>query len=397
MNALKLYEADKRKHELAVHHARYYTQEQLQVDFGWATLGFYVAAIATALLMGFSISQWFAGDSWENLNQWRPIQFLYAFSGFGIASAIVIGEFLLLRSGRVREFILLFVVAVGFTVFAETAATMQREQQSVIHRSQNSEVFKTTIRAANNLADNVNISATQQKLATALAALDDTRASGQDTTPIQARINRLERLVEMERANNSALLSKTLNTARELEYDERNHQAIIKLMSELFNISYVLANGIFAFCLIVVFKMCAHYLGYVRANTERALSITEGAINEQFVTVWDSEYSQNTAKTASTLPYSNQQLSTESAVHVQQISLQQPLIDTFINDLEYKRVGLAVREVKDWISKNAKEQLALYSLQDVADELLRQAQKEGVIKLNPDYAEGNRKPKYIPA
>lgn len=152
MNELVTYQHGAEHHAKAVHYSRYYTLDQLKQFYSTASLGFVCASFASWALMSFFIGQFFAGTEFEYMHDWRPIQFVYAAMGIALATAITIAEAVLFNSGRAREYLLVVGFSVGFSIFAESAATMQREQSTVAFKSTQSEVYKATIRAVDVLA-----------------------------------------------------------------------------------------------------------------------------------------------------------------------------------------------------------------------------------------------------
>ncbi len=269
-------------HQKAAFEARFYTVEQLQAFHNKASLGFKFAVLASWFLSAFFIGQFMAGSEFEYMSEWRTMQFIYASMGIFLATALTFGEMLLFNSGRMREYWFLAAVLICFGVFAEGAATMQREQMSVKFKSEQSPVFKATLNAANQLAKAPALSPSQIRLANVQNQLENARRNNDavQVANLQGRVSQLENQINMEMANTQHLLSTTLSKAKELEYDETNHQAIIRLMSELFGISHVISSSLLAFFLIITFKMCAHYLGTRKTQTERSIDIKTGRLAE---------------------------------------------------------------------------------------------------------------------
>lgn len=399
MNELVTYQHGAQHHAKAVHYARYYTLDQLKQFYSTASLGFICASFASWALMSFFIGQFFAGAEFESMSEWRAIQFVYAAMGIALATAITIAEAVLFNSGRAREYLLVMGFSVGFSIFAESAATMQREQSTVAFKSTQSEVYKATIRAVDVLATTSTLSPAQIKLSHLQASFTEAKQLGKSAAmdALQARILRLEQQIELEQANKVNALQTTITQAKALEYDETNHQAMIRFLAEVLGLSHVVSSALLAFFLILTFKICFHYLGSQRQLNERAISINTGKISasiEQFRISNTVQTVENSQNTVNTLPYVNQQLSTASAVHVQ---LESSLVDLFKEHLAQGRVGIAFRDLKAWIAKHSDEKTALYDLQEVADSLLHEAAKEGLLTENPEYEKGNRKPKYLKA
>ncbi len=287
MNDLVQYQHGARFHAKAVHYSRYYTLEQLKQFYSTASLGFICASFASWALMAFFIGQFFAGAEFESMHEWRAIQFVYAAMGIALATAITIAEAVLFNSGRAREYLLVMGFAVGFSIFAESAATMQREQSTVAFKSTQSEVYKATIKAVDVLATTSTLTPAQVKLSQLQASYAEAKQLGNKGAmdALQARILRLEQQAELEQANRTQSLQNTISQAKALEYDETKHQAMIRFLSEVFGLSSVVASALLAFFLILTFKICFHYLGSMRQLNERAISINTGKISasiEQF-------------------------------------------------------------------------------------------------------------------
>ncbi|HPY42135.1 MAG TPA: hypothetical protein PLM98_16540, partial [Thiolinea sp.] len=84
---------------------------------------------------------------------------------------------------------------------------------------------------------------------------------------------------ELEQANKVNALQTTITQAKALEYDETNHQAMIRFLAEVLGLSHVVSSALLAFFLILTFKICFHYLGSQRQLNERAISINTGKIS----------------------------------------------------------------------------------------------------------------------
>lgn len=281
MSELTIYQHGAEHHTKAVHYANYYTLEQLKQFYTNASLGFICASFASWAIMSFFIGQFFAGAEFEYIEDWRPIQFIYAAMGIALATAITIAEAVLFNSGRAREYLLVMGFSISFSIFAETAATMQREQSTVAFKSTQSEVYKATIKAVDVLATNSSLSPAQIKLSHLQASFEEAKQLGKQAamTSIQARILRLEQQIELEQSNRTQSLQDTINQAKALEYDETKHQAMIRFLAEVFGFSHVVSSALLAFFLILTFKICFHYLGSMRQLNERAISINTGKIS----------------------------------------------------------------------------------------------------------------------
>lgn len=281
MNDLVTYQHGAEHHAKAVHYSRYYTLDQLKQFYNTASLGFVCASFASWALMSFFIGQFFAGTEFEYMHDWRPIQFVYAAMGIALATAITIAEAVLFNSGRAREYLLVVGFSVGFSIFAESAATMQREQSTVAFKSTQSEVYKATIRAVDVLATTSTLTPAQIKLSQLQASYTEAKRLGNKGAmeALQPRILRLEQQAELEQANRTQSLQATIGQAKALEYDETKHQAMIRFLAEVFGLSHVVSSALLAFFLILTFKICFHYLGGMRQLNGRSISIKTGKIS----------------------------------------------------------------------------------------------------------------------
>ncbi|WP_298613276.1 hypothetical protein [uncultured Thiothrix sp.] len=321
MNELVQYQHGARFHAKAVHYSRYYTLEQLKQFYSTASLGFICASFASWALMAFFIGQFFAGAEFESMHEWRAIQFVYAAMGIALATAITIAEAVLFNSGRAREYLLVMGFSVGFSIFAESAATMQREQSTVAFKSTQSEVYKATIKSIDVLSTTSTLTPAQIKLAQLQASYAEAKQLGNKGAmdALQARILRLEQQAELEQANRTTSLQNTITQAKALEYDETKHQAMIRFLSEVFGLSSVVASALLAFFLILTFKICFHYLGAMRQLNERAISINTGKISasiEQFrIAPSSGSQSENSLQLpVIQLPVENEELANNSSI-----------------------------------------------------------------------------------
>jgi hypothetical protein len=201
--------------------------------------------------------------------------------GIALATAITIAEAVLFNSGRAREYLLVVGFSVGFSIFAESAATMQREQSTVAFKSTQSEVYKATIRAVDVLATTSTLTPAQIKLSQLQASYAEAKQLGNKGAmdALQPRILRLEQQAELEQANRTQSLQATIGQAKALEYDETKHQAMIRFLAEVFGLSHVVSSALLAFFLILTFKICFHYLGGMRQLNGRSISIKTGKIS----------------------------------------------------------------------------------------------------------------------
>lgn len=398
MQQQQRFQLSQQQHAKALLDAQFYTLQQLKRFYLNASIGFRCASLASWVLVSFFVGQFFAGAEFETLGEWRTIQYVYAVMGILLATALTFAEVVLFNSGRTREYWLVALFAVGFSVFAESAATMQREQVAVSFKSAQSPTYQAALKAVDTLAQAPTLSSVQVQLGYAQADLAQARQVGNMATiaSLQARVNRLQYQADLEQGNRTALLSATLQQAKQMEYDETKHQAMIRFMVENFKVSHVTASALLAFFLILTFKLCFHYLGAMRQRNDRAIGISTGTISIVLPTTSLLSGTVNTVKnsteTATLPPIENQSLSTVNTAYMQSDS---DLYKAFLAALKRGEVGLSHRDMSDWVKANATGKTALYDLAKVGQELLELAEREGHLVLNPEYVKGNRKPKYI--
>lgn len=396
-NNLMIYQLSTRNHEKAVFDSKYYTFDQLEKFYNNASLGFLFSTLASWFLSAFFIGQFFAGSEFEYLADWRFMQFIYAVMGILLATALTFAEMVLFNSGKVREYWLVALFSICFSVFAETSATMQREQVAVQIKSTQSQAYQATLKAANTLSSTTALSASQVQLSYAQNDLDAAKRSRNPEAIEQAqdRVNRLQKQSDLEQANRTALLSTTLQQAKAMEYDETKHQAMIRFMAETLSISHVQASAALAFFLILTFKLCFHYLGTTKQRTERAIGIQQGTISTVLELPSIDHGTVHTVKIQSDSTIKNQLLNSENTVHVQSNSKgSSDLYQYFSQDLAQRQIELSARGVKDWVKAHS-QGLELYDLQATGEQLLSRACDDQYIKLNSDYTPTNRKPKYV--
>lgn len=306
MNELAIYQQGAKHHAHAVHYSRYYTLDQLRHFYSTASIGFICASVGSWALMSFFVGQFFAGAEFEYMDDWRFIQYVYAGMGIAIATAIIIAEAVLFNSGRAREYWFVVGFAVSFSIFAESAATMQREQSTVAFRSTQSEVYKATIRAVDVLATTSTLTPSQVQLSRLQASYDEAKRLGKRSAmdAIQKRMVQAEHSAELEQGNRTNALLSTITQAKALEYDETKHQAMIRFLAEAFGMSHVFSSALLAFFLILTFKICFHYLGTMRQLNARAISINTGHLSASIESFRVNPSGFPDHKTGATLPRS---------------------------------------------------------------------------------------------
>lgn len=131
------------------------------------------------------------------------------------------------------------------------------------------------------LATTSTLTPAQVQLSRLQASFEEAKKLGNKSAmeALQARILRVEQQAELEQANRTTALQNTIGQAKQLEYDETKHQAMIRFLAEVFGLSHVVSSAILAFFLILTLKICFHYLGGMRQLNGRSISIKTGKIS----------------------------------------------------------------------------------------------------------------------
>lgn len=260
--------------------------EDLKKAQGWLL----IAAVAAFLASAFFVVKYFVGGTMTP-ETWTIEQWLNAALGLGITAVITAAQAFLYASGYkgAAAMIATFIV-VFFGLFSEISQSMEREDYTVRHRSENSEVFKATVQSITQVSTQLNsITPEHRAYADAQSQLRYWQAlkaqKAADHNAVKYSNNTIERYIadyqrqvttlqtQVQLADNSraTLLTNAVQQAKALEYDEDKHYAIIRLIKEGFGVTAIWASFIFSFIIIGTFEYAFHFVGNFVANHRRAL------------------------------------------------------------------------------------------------------------------------------
>jgi hypothetical protein len=259
-------------------------------DLRKAEVWLLLAAIAAFLASAFFVVKYFVGGEMIPA-EWTGEQWANAFLGLAITAVITAAQAFLYASGyKGSAAIAATILVVFFGVFSEVSQSMEREDASVRHRSENSPVFQAALGSINTLTSTAaRISPEQKALADARAQLLywqklETEKQAKATkvkssfTTIKRNIARyeqqvlsLEQQTQWQGSNHANLLGGAIAQAKALEYDEDKHYAMIRLIRDLFGVTGIWASFLFSIIIIGTFEYAFHFVGAYVADHRRAL------------------------------------------------------------------------------------------------------------------------------
>lgn len=249
-----------------------------------------MAALAAFLASAFFVVKYFVGGDMTPAH-WTGEQWANALLGLGITAVITVAQAFLYASGyKGPAAIAATIIVVFFGLFSEISQSMEREDATVRHRSENSPVFQAALGSINALTSTaVQIPPEQKALADARAQLHywETLKAQKQANPLKvkasfATIERniaryqqqslsLEHQTQWQGSNHANLLSHAIAQAKALEYDENKHYAMIRLIKGLFGLSGIWASFLFSVIIIGTFEYAFHFVGTYVADHKRAL------------------------------------------------------------------------------------------------------------------------------
>lgn len=270
--------------------ARSKSLRDLLRDLRKAELWLLIAAVAAFLASAFFVVKYFVGGEMTP-ETWTSEQWLNACLGLGITAVITAAQAFLYASGyKGPAAIIATFIVVFFGLFSEISQSMEREDATVRHRSENSVVFQAAVGSINTLASSAASISNEQR------ALADTRAQlaywqdlkAQKTAQhesvkyshktLDRRIADYERKlasynhqVTLQDQTRSSLLSSAINQAKQLEYDEDKHYAMIRLIKAFLGVTGIWASFLFSVIIIGTFEYAFHFVGAYVADHRAAL------------------------------------------------------------------------------------------------------------------------------
>jgi len=241
----------------------------------------FIAAIAAFLASAFFVVKYFVGgDMTPQL--WDGEQWVNAVLGLGITAIITAAQAFLYASGyKGPAAIIATVVVVFFGLFSEISQSMEREDATVRHRSENSQVFQAALSGVSQLAKPQAVASPYAaQLADAEARLSDCQrklAEGvyKDCAKSQGRVDSLRAQNQQAMAAStqaaSTALPAAIAAAKQLEYDEDKHYAMIRLIKEVIGVTGIWASFLFSLIIIGTFEYAFHFVGAYVADHRQAL------------------------------------------------------------------------------------------------------------------------------
>ena len=249
-----------------------------------------MAAFAAFLASAFFVVKYFVGGDMIPAN-WTGEQWANALLGLGITAVITAAQAFLYASGyKGSAAIAATIVVVFFGLFSEVSQSMEREDATVRHRSENSPVFQAALGSITTLTSTAaQISPEQKALADARAQLhywQNLRSQKQaNAAKVKASFATIERNIaryqqqslsfeqqtQWQGSNHANLLGGAIAQAKALEYDEDKHYAMIRLIEGLFGVAGIWASFLFSVIIIGTFEYAFDFVGAYVADHKRAL------------------------------------------------------------------------------------------------------------------------------
>jgi len=246
-----------------------------------AELWLFIAAIAAFLASAFFVVKYFVGGDLTP-SAWDGEQWANACLGLGLTAVITAAQALLYASGyKGPAAIIATVVVVFFGLFSEISQSMEREDATVRHRSENSQVFQAAINGVSKLsAPQAVASPYAAQLAEAEARLSQClqkmrEGAYKDCAKSQGRVDSLRAQNQQAMAAStqaaSTALPAAIAAAKQLEYDEDKHYAMIRLIKEVIGVTGIWASFLFSLIIIGTFEYAFHFVGGYVADHRAAL------------------------------------------------------------------------------------------------------------------------------
>lgn len=265
---------------------------QLVDDLTKANWLLWLAGVAAFLASAMFVVKYFVGgDLTPTL--WTGEQWANALLGLGLTLVVTFGQGLLYASGYKGPAALVAVcIVVFFGLFSEVSQSMEREDATVRHRSENSPVFQAALGSIGKLTDKAAApSPAQQALASAQGEVHrweaeqqkkaqchtcseySTRTIGSKLAEAQGRVAAAREQVAAYQTGNASALSTVIAQAKSLEYDEDKHYGMIRLLTHLFSIEGIVASFLFSVVVIGTFEYIFHFIGTYVGNHRKALQL----------------------------------------------------------------------------------------------------------------------------
>ena len=260
------------------------------------SIWFKLAAFAAFIASSFFVVGYFAGSL--QVSSWDAEQWLHGIIlGVPFTATLTMFQFFLYSNGNKQagwSSLLSFAVAAGFGVMTEIGQGMERQENRVHQRSLESPVLQSALKAIENsttapVGNRVSTQAVeklayhQYELARCNRHLEKKgqRRVDKCINYEQKRISRYQAIVDSQTQHQqrelSAQAGKTaqlLQTAKQLERDEKHYHAFIRFLHNLLGFeTYLSANFILSLLLVMAFEYAFHYLGNFERDTKAALRV----------------------------------------------------------------------------------------------------------------------------
>jgi hypothetical protein len=243
----------------------------------------FVAALASFLASAMSVVKYMAGGTLDPM-LWTGEQTISAMIGLFIVAIVVAGEVFAFSSGFRGIVMALFTAMfVFFGVFTEVTQAMERENEGVMIRSQQSPTYQAALQSINNLTAQAeqpvsNPFASQiAEQAQVVARCEHRVLEGKephcngDKARLSALKNEAAATMNATSQSKSSAIVATLEKAKEWERDENQHYGMIKLLKSWFGIDVTTATFIFSLIIIITFRAAFFWIGDQVAVHKQAL------------------------------------------------------------------------------------------------------------------------------
>jgi cytochrome c2 len=265
---------------------------QLVDDLTKANWLLWLAGTAAFLASGMFVVKYFIGGDLTP-SAWTGEQWINAWLGLLLTLVVTFGQGLLYASGyKGPAAFIATCVVVFFGLFSEVSQSMEREDATVRHRSENSPVFQAALGSIGKLTEKAAApSPAQHGLATAQGEVHrweaeqqkkaqchtcseySTRTIGSNLAQAQGRVAAAREQLAIMQAGNASALTGAIAQAKTLEYDEDKHCGMIRLLRSLFGIEGIFASFLFSVVVIGTFEYIFHFIGTYVGNHRKALQL----------------------------------------------------------------------------------------------------------------------------
>lgn len=255
--------------------------------------------ISGTLLTGVFAVQFFAGA--DDPSTFTTSQTIYAAIGCSLTLSITMAQKSLYSSiHTTKAGLLITFLILLFVIFSEVATSSERTDMLVKHRSENSQVYQGVVGSINapTAPSNVNTRGLANAQAEAAKAQVEIEACSRHASKGQARVDKCLRI---ERGNLAAAEGKIaaiqgqnqfnaeaamkmkmamVDKAKDLQYDEDQNPAIIKFLKALFGGEILFSMILASLIVVVAFEAAFHFTGTRRAVIRHAILLKQGIDDE---------------------------------------------------------------------------------------------------------------------